>query len=59
MRMTSEEPVRLLYTNLKDPEGLADLLLDERVDIRLVRGDFLTRLDLEKQTFIRLSRVGN
>ena len=51
--MTSEEPVRLLYTNLKDPEGLADLLLDERVDIRLVRGDFLTRLDLEKQTFIR------
>ncbi|CAE7036293.1 NOD2 [Symbiodinium sp. CCMP2456] len=49
----SVEPVRLLYTNLKDPEGLADLLLDERVDIRLVRGDFLTRLDGEKQTFIR------
>ncbi|CAE7223571.1 NLRC3 [Symbiodinium sp. KB8] len=43
----------LLYTNLKDPKGLADLLLDERVDIRLVRGDFLTRLEREKQAFIR------
>ena len=50
---SGEEPVGLLYTNLMDPSGLADLLLDERVDIRLVRGTCLKALDREKQTFIR------
>ena len=55
----SEDQVRLLYTNLQDPEGLADLLLDERVDIRLVRGEFPTALDREKQTFIRRQELEN
>ena len=55
----SGDPVRLIYTNLQDPEGLADLLLDERVDIRLVRGDFLTALDREKQSFIRRQELEN
>ncbi|CAE7251291.1 NLRC3 [Symbiodinium sp. CCMP2592] len=49
----SGEPVELLYTNLTDPSGLADLLLDARVDIRLVRGTCLKALEREKQTFIR------
>ena len=55
----SGEPVGLLYTNLKDPSGLADLLLDERVDIRLVRGTCLKALDREKQIFIRRQELEN
>ena len=58
MTADSGEPVRLLYTNLQDPSGLADLLLDERVDIRLVRGTCLKALDRKKQTFIRRQEVG-
>ena len=42
---SGEEKVGRLYTNLQDPSGLADLLLDERVDIRLVRGTCLKALD--------------
>ncbi|CAE7470339.1 hprA, partial [Symbiodinium microadriaticum] len=55
----SGEPVRLLYTNLQDPSGLADLLLDERVDIRLVRGTCLKALDRKKPTFIRRQELEN
>jgi len=55
----SGEPVGLLYTNLKDPSRLADLLLDERVDIRLVRGTCLKALDRQKQTFIRRHELEN
>ncbi|CAE7364545.1 NLRC3 [Symbiodinium microadriaticum] len=55
----SGEPAQMLYTNLQDPSGLADLLLDERVDIRLVRGTCLKALDRKKQTFIRRQELEN
>ena len=49
----SEESPRLLYRDLQHSWSLADLLLDERVDIKLVRGTCLKALYRDKRSFIR------
>ncbi|CAE7356703.1 Nlrc3 [Symbiodinium necroappetens] len=45
------------YSDLRDPAALADLLLDPRIDVRLIRGTYLEKLHQAKQTVIRRQEI--
>ncbi|CAE7667328.1 NLRC3 [Symbiodinium necroappetens] len=45
------------HSGLRDPAALADLLLDPRIDVRLIRGTYLEKLHQAKQTVIRRQEI--